>query len=72
MRSTANVYTLPEGLHGHCLSAVLGDPETHTFLVGTRSSRQPNQVHMLRYEEDQNRIEVMGAFAHEAGEIWAL
>lgn len=68
MRGGTNVYNLPENyfvkffeflihLQARSMCAVLADKENHKFLVGTNSFKKTNEVHLLKYSEDSNRID---------------
>lgn len=66
MRGSANIYNLPEHLRARAMCAVTADTEQHRFIVGTCSisplgseaESRNNEVHLLSYLEDANRIDV--------------
>jgi len=68
----SNSFTLPENLFTKTLSAVIADKESHKFLVGTNSFKNENQVYVLAYSEDQNRIDQEAVYSMTSGEIWSL
>jgi hypothetical protein len=66
----ANVYSLPENLFvssnflhnlislkSRSMCSVLADTESHRFLIGTNSLKRENEVHLINYSEDSNRID---------------
>jgi WD40 repeat protein len=56
------------------MCAVTGDTEGHRFLMGSSSAKRENEVHLIAYSEDTNRIELEGVFSLDNGrsEIWTL
>ena len=38
------------------MCAVMGDLENNRFLIGTNSLKRENEVHLINYNEDTNRI----------------
>jgi hypothetical protein len=38
------------------MSAQLGETEAHKFLIGTDSVREPNEVHLIEFDEDESSI----------------
>eukprot|EP00347_Sterkiella_histriomuscorum_P005151 403357700 len=72
MRGGANVYSLPENLFSRAMCAVMADQSSHRFLVGTNSYKKENEVHLINYSEDSNRIDQESVFQIENGEIWTL
>ena len=63
---SANTYNLPEHLRARAMCGVTADTEQHRFIVGTCSvpplsgdgEAKHNELHMLSYSEDANRIDV--------------
>lgn len=51
-------------LPSRALSAVEGSRERHRFLVGTAEVADLNQVQLLEYSEDKNRLEVVASLSH--------
>lgn len=54
------------------MCSVLADQESHKFLVGTNSFKKENEVHLINYSEDSNRIDQEAVFQIENGEIWTI
>lgn len=54
------------------MCAVLADISNHKFLVGTNSYKKENEMHLLNYSEDSNRIDQESVFLIEKGEVWTL
>ena len=69
MRGSANIYNLPEHLQARSMCAVTADTEKHRFVLGSSSvfpaSKNQNEVHLLTYSEDANRIDVEHTFKVE-------
>ena len=66
MRGSANIYNLPEHLQARSMCAVTADSEQHRFVLGSSSifpaSKSKNEIHLLSYSEDANRIDVEHVF----------
>lgn len=56
------------------MCAVTGDIASHRFLVATNSHKKENEVHLLHYSEDSNRIDQEAVFSLDNGdaEIWSM
>ena len=54
-----------------CLSAVSADTTQHRFVLGTGGAREQNEVQVLDFDEESNRLGCVGRVAH-AGEVFAL
>ena len=69
MRGSANIYNLPEHLHARSMCAVTADTERHRFIVGSNSVKplqsSQNEIHILQYSEDANRIDPEHVFKLE-------
>jgi hypothetical protein len=77
MRGGANVYSLPDNLFvsAECLltmwiksrsmCAILADTENHRFLIGTNSFKRDNEIHLINYSEDSNRIDQEAVFTFD-------
>jgi hypothetical protein len=50
----------------------MADTESHKFLIGTNSYKKENEVHLINYSEDSNRIDQEAVFQIDHGEIWTL
>lgn len=44
------------------MCSVMADQENHRFLVGTNSYKKENEVHLINYSEDSNRIDQESVF----------
>lgn len=51
---------------------VLGESDSHQFLVGTANVRKPNEVHLVEYDDADNIITCKKVIQHAAGEIVGL
>ena len=58
-------------LQGRALTAVSGDSDNITFLVGTQSLRHNNMLYKINLDEDNNQLAKI-AFKHNAGEVWHI
>ena len=69
MRGSANIYNLPEHLQARSMCAVTADSDKHRFILGSSSvfpsSKNQNEIHILSYSEDANRIDVEHVFKVE-------
>jgi len=36
---------------------VMADTENHRFILGTNSLKQENEIHLINFSEDSNRID---------------
>ena len=56
------------------MCAVIGDIENHRFLIGTNSFKKENEIHLINYSEDSNRIDQESIFSIDNGnsEIWSI
>eukprot|EP01006_Ploeotia_vitrea_P014192 TRINITY_DN3798_c0_g1_i1.p1 TRINITY_DN3798_c0_g1~~TRINITY_DN3798_c0_g1_i1.p1 ORF type:complete len:360 (+),score=9.43 TRINITY_DN3798_c0_g1_i1:47-1126(+) len=68
---------IPAAVYGlefkvRCISAVVGDVDQHSFLVGTLNPKaNSNQLHLLRYSEEENKISCEAIWNHSS-EIWHI
>ena len=53
-----------------CLASVPG-ADRHRFMVGTGGCGEGNEVQVLDFEEESNRLSCVGRVSH-SGEVWAL
>ena len=51
-------------LPSRCLVAVEGSREKHRFVIGTCDVHPVNQVQLLEYSEERNKLEVIASFQH--------
>lgn len=58
-------------LQGRALSAVVGDPENISFMVGTQSLKSENFVYIVTLDEDTGQLNKR-VLKHSAGEVWCL
>uniref|UniRef100_A0A6A7GAG6 Protein TSSC1-like n=1 Tax=Hirondellea gigas TaxID=1518452 RepID=A0A6A7GAG6_9CRUS len=49
---------------GRCLAAQLGETECHRFFVGTHNVREPNEIHLVEYDEEVCEIVSRGVYSH--------
>lgn len=56
------------------MCAVLADTLNHRFLIGTNTIKRENEVHLINYLEDSNRIDQEAIFSIDNGasEIWSM
>lgn len=56
------------------MCGVMADTENHRFLLGTNSFKRENEIHMINYSEDSNRIDQEAVFSFDNGnsEIWSI
>lgn len=54
------------------MCSVLADQDSHKFLIGTNSFKRENEVHLLNYSEDSNRIDCEAVFSLDQGEVWSM
>eukprot|EP00808_Paulinella_micropora_P008209 g23107.t1 len=54
--------------HVRCVEAVQASQqlEKHQFLVGTATMREPNELHLLEYDEDSNHLGCVARYLHPA------
>jgi len=52
----------------------MADTENHRFLLGTNSFKRENEIHLINYSEDSNRIDQEAVFSFDNGnsEIWSI
>ena len=53
------IYNLPEGLTTRSMCSLTADEENHRFLVGTCSLQKSNELHLLNFAEDTNRVDIL-------------
>ena len=59
------MYNLPEHLQARAMCALTADTDRHRFAIGSSSVAvrgAPNEVHLVSYSEDANRIDTDLAF----------
>ena len=56
------------------MCAVIGDTQSHRFLIASNSHKRENEVHLINYSEDSNRIDQEAIFSIDNGssEIWSI
>ena len=47
------------------MCAILADTENHRFLIGTNSFKRDNEIHLIKYSEDSNRIDQEAVFTFD-------
>lgn len=52
----------------------MADTENHRFILGTNSFKRENEIHLINFSEDSNRIDQEAIFSFDNGnsEIWTL
>ena len=52
----------------------MSDMDNHRFLIGTNSFKKENEIHLVNYSEDSNRIDQEAVFTFDNGnsELWCL
>ena len=68
------MYNLPEHLQARAMCSILADTDRHRFAIGTSSvptATTLNEVHLVQYSEDANRIDTDLAFGlhDETGDL---
>ena len=69
MGSQSAIYGLK--CQGRCVSALEGDKSRHRFLVGTCSSREENELHLVSFNDERDDVECDAVYAHR-NEIWQI
>lgn len=54
------------------MCSIQADENSHKFVVGTCSLSAQNEIHMLNFAEDTNRVDLLHVFPFPEGEIWDL
>lgn len=56
------------------MCSVLADTESHRFFLATNSYKKPNEVHLISYSEDSNRIDQEAVYSLDAStnEVWSI
>ena len=49
------------------MCSVLADTDSHRFLIGTNSFKRENEIHLINYSEDSNRIDQEAVFTFDDG-----
>ena len=69
MRSSANVYSLPEHLRATSMCSIVADTDNHSFIIGTSpakassaSGSEQSEIHVVTYAEYAHRIDVQGVY----------
>ena len=68
MRGSLNIYNLPEHLQARAMCSIIADTDRHRFAIGSSSvasaktTSSNNEIHMVSYSEDANRIDTDLAF----------
>ena len=52
----------------------MADTENHRFILGTNSFKRENEIHLINFSEDSNRIDQEAVFQFDNGnsEIWTM
>ena len=58
-------------LSARCLTPQLGSTEGHSFLVGTTSLREDNEIHVIDFDEELNEVKCKQVCKHPR-EVWSL
>ena len=66
------IYNLPEGLNCRSMCSVTADDQNHRFVVGTCNVNRPNELHVINYAEETNRILLEQVLTYEHGEVFDL
>mgnify|MGYP007118471873 CR=1 FL=1 len=70
MRGSSNIYNLPEHLQARAMCAIIADADRHRFAIGSSSVKTaPNEVHLVSYSEEANRIDTDLAFTLESANL---
>lgn len=54
------------------MCAVTCEQETHKFLMATNAIKRENEVHLINYSEDSNRIDQEQVFSIEGQGVWSI
>ena len=54
-----------------CIAARLAHTDAHHFFIGTLSLREPNEVQLLKFDEDSSELVKARSFAHPH-EVWSI
>jgi len=49
------------------MCSIMADTESHRFLIGTNSFKRENEIHLINYSEDSNRIDQEAVFTFDDG-----
>ena len=67
------IYNLPEGYNSRAMMAVPDESgEDHKFLVATYALDKENEMHLVKYSEDNNRVDLVQVYPFAGGEIYSL
>ena len=70
--NSSTYYSIIQQLQGRCMASVLADTTQHRFLLSTNSFKEDNEIHLINYSEDLNRIDQEAVLSFKQGEIWSL
>ena len=71
MRGSSNMYKMPEHLQARAMCSIIADTDYHRFAIGSSSVPTSgrggglNEIHLVSYSEDANRIDTDLAFSLE-------
>ena len=61
------MYKMPEHLQARAMCSIIADTDYHRFAIGSSSvptsERSLNEIHLVSYSEDANRIDTDLAFS---------
>ena len=68
MRGSSNMYKMPEHLQARAMCSIIADTDYHRFAIGsssvpTSAKSGLNEIHLVSYSEDANRIDTDLAFS---------
>ena len=56
------IYNLPQHFNCQSMSSLTSDCDTHRFLIGTCTLHKPNEIHLVTFNEDANRVDLQRVF----------
>ena len=56
------IYNLPQGFSSRAMCSIQADEDSHKFIVGTCSLSLQNEIHLLNFAEDTNRVDLLHVF----------
>ena len=54
------------------MASITADTIAHRFMLATNSYKQENEIHLVNYSEDLNRIELECVYGFGYGEMWSI
>ena len=71
MRGSSNIYNLAEHLQARAMCAIIADTDRHRFAIGSSSVSATNEIHLVTYSEDANRIDcdMVFSLSDEQGDL---